>query len=224
MEMNVGLPELLAIIVVLVVAAESWQVRHEGACLVLKEFRIEEKPANGEFIYILGRRSGILAWFLTLFGLQSQTSFSITRDEVVRETVGPWGFDSHYAPMAAVRTSLCGYSRAFGVLVLSMAFYAYGLLSFLVAVTKSNDYVRQSALHDASTTLWTCLVCGTLCYVWYALSKRIVLSVSALGNTKLGISFKRSVIENVGVELGRAMEAVDLINAKLLAKAEKEGL
>src|SRR5438045_2625953 len=102
-----GLPslEVLLSVIVVVVAVEWWRLRHSGPGLVLKEFRIEHEPVNGEFIYILGRRSGILAWFLTLFRLESLTSFSVTRDEIARETVGPWGFDSHYAPIADVCTS-----------------------------------------------------------------------------------------------------------------------
>jgi hypothetical protein len=215
-----GVSELeAALLVILVVAAiEAWRLRHAGPNLVLLEMRVGSDRTAGEFLYILGRRAGIVAWILSLFGLIAQTSFSVTDDDVVRETAGPWGFESCYAPLAEVSASRCSYYRAFWVLVLSLAFYLYGFLTLAVAMSRSNDYQRQAAMAAASGTLWVCLICGTACYVWYALSKRVLISVAARGDVGLGISFKRSIVENVGVELSRTIEAVDLLNSRILAK------
>jgi hypothetical protein len=215
-----GIPALqFALLLILLVAlVEWWRLRHAGPNLVLREFRVGSPEDTGEFLYILGRRSGVLAWVLTLFGLTAQTSFSVTNDEVARETVGPWGFESSYAPLAEISASRCSYYRAFWVLVLSLAFYSYGLVSLVLAMSKSDDYARQSAMASASYTLWGCLVFGTFCYIWYALSKRVLISVVARGDVALGISFKRSLIENVGVELKKAVDAVDLMNARILAR------
>lgn len=114
--------------------------------------------------------------------------------------------------------SRCSYYRAFWVLVLSLAFYLYGLLTLAIAMSRSNDYERQTAMAAASGTLWIGLICGTVCYIWYALSKRVVISVAARGDVSLGISFKRSVVENVGVDLSQTVEAVDLMNSQILLK------
>jgi hypothetical protein len=104
------------------------------------------------------------------------------------------------------------------VLVLSLAFYLYGLIMLFSAMLRSNDYERQRGLAEASYMLWPCLILGTACYIWYALSKRVLISVVARGDVGMGISFKRSIIENVGVELKKAVDAVDLMNARILAK------
>ena len=220
---GIGLSELqfAFLLIVIVAVVETWRLRHAGPNLVLREFRVGTSDTVGEFLYILGRRSGIIAWLLTLFGLQPQTSFSVTDDEVSRETVGPSGFDSRYAPLSEITASRCSYYRAFWVLSLSLAFYLYGLITLVVAMSRSNDVIRQRALSDASDTLWACLICGTACYVWYALSKRVLISVVARGDVGLGISFKRSIVENVGVELKKAMEAVDLMNSRILAKSSE---
>jgi hypothetical protein len=155
---------------------------------------------------------------LTLFGLHPQTSFSVTNDEVARETVGPRGFEYLYAPLAEISSSRCLYYRAFWVLVLSLAFYLYGLITLFSAMVRTNDYERQRGLAEASYMLWPCLILGTASYIWYALSKRVLISVVARGDVGIGISFKRSIIENVGVELKKAIDAVDLMNARILAK------
>jgi hypothetical protein len=218
---GIGMPELQVAFLLILLAAvvESWRLRHAGPNLVLREFRVGSAETTGEFLYILGRRSGIIAWLLTLFGLHARTSFSVTDDEVARETVGPSGFESLYAPLREITASRCSYYRAFWVLVLSLAFYLYGLMTLLLAMFQSDDSQRQRALAAASDTLWPCLILGTACYVWYALSKRVLISVTARGDVSLGISFKRSIIENIGVELKKAVEAVDLMNARILAKS-----
>jgi hypothetical protein len=206
-------------LILLVAVIEWWRLRHAGPNLVLREFRVGSAESTGEFLYILGRRSGIVAWLLVLFGLHAQTSFSVTDDEVARETVGPSGFESLYAPLSEITASRCSYYRAFWVLVLSLAFYLYGLIMLLLAMIQSNDYQRQRALAAASDILWLCLVCGTACYLWYALSKRVLISVTARGDVGLGVSFKRGIIGNVGIELRKAVAAVDLMNARILAKS-----
>jgi len=209
----------IALFALLAVALmEFWRLRRAGPNLVLREFRVGTDSTAGEFLYILGRRSGIVAWVLTLFGLEVQTSLSVTDDEVTLERVGPRGFTYSYAPLAEISASHCSYYRAFGALVLSLAFYAYGLWNLLRNMPAPTDYDRQTQLASASATLWACLILGTVCYVWYALSKRVLISVIANGEVTLGISFKRSVIENLAVELKRSIEAVDLMNRRILAK------
>src|SRR5204863_9125617 len=132
--------------------------RHTVPNLVLREFRVGSPQTTGEFLYILGRRSGVIAWLMTLLGLQAQTSFSVTDDEVVRETVGPSGFESIYAPLREISVSRCSYYRAFWVLLLSLAFYLYGLMTLFAAISGSDDYDRQRALAAASYTLWACAI------------------------------------------------------------------
>jgi hypothetical protein len=215
--------EIVFFMIVAVAAIEAWRVRHVGAKLILRGFKFTP-TGTGEFLYILGRRSGVLGWLLSLFGLQALTGFSATDNEVARETVGPSGFESVYAPLADIAGSKCSYYRAFWVLVLSLAFYAYGLLSLARAISKSDDDERQSAMAGASYTLWGCLLCGTLLYLWYALSKRVVISVWTKGGVSVGISFKRGVVENRTIELKVASEVVDSINGRLLGKKQGSSL
>jgi hypothetical protein len=203
--------------IILVALIELWRLRRSGPAVAIRQFRIEADSPSGEFIYVLGRRTGVIAWVLGLFGLEPQASFSVTRDEVARETVGAFGFESLYAPIVKVSGSNCSYYRAFSVLILSIAFYVFGLMNVLISAANSNDYTQQNALQGSSRWLWISLVCGTLCYGWYVISKRVILTVRAAGPIDLGIAFKPGIIENVGLDLNRAMAAVDLINERLLA-------
>lgn len=210
--------EAFLFLIAIAAGVEWWRLRHTGPRLVLRDFRLTRDDSHREFLYILGRRAGVIAYVLTLFGLHPQTSFSVTTDEVVRETIGPSGFESIYAPLSAISASRCQYYRAFFVLVLSLALYVYGLLSLLSSAFISNDYDRQGALAAASTTAWLCVVVGSLLYLWYALSKRVLISVRVEDGLDVGISFKRSVLENTSVDLVKAMEATDLLNSEILLR------
>jgi hypothetical protein len=211
------LPFLVTLIAI-AAAIEWFRLRHTGPRLVLRQFRISRDKSHGEILYILGRRAGLIAYVLSLFGLHPQTSFSVSTNEVVRETVGPSGFESIYAPLSAISASRCQSYRAFFFLVLSFGIFLYGLLSLLSAAFTSNDYVRQQALDEASTTAWLCAVVGSLLYLWYALSKRVLISVRVEDGLDVGISFKRSVIENASVDLLQAIEAADILNSEILLR------
>src|SRR5262249_6235715 len=128
------------------------------------------------------------------------------------------GFEYLYAPIAEISSSRCVYYRAFLTLVLSLGFYIYGLTTLLSAMLIADDSARQHALEAASSTLWPSLVLGTTCYIWYALSKRILISVVARGSVRIGISCKRGLLGSSGVELKKTIAAVDLMNSRILAK------
>ncbi len=199
---------------------EWWRLRGTGPKLVIREFRTRPDQ-TGEFLYILGRPAGVVSWLLSQVGMHAQTSFSATDDEISREVAGPSGFQTVYAPLREISCSTCSYYRAFLVLALSMASYLCGFGFLALALFKSNN--RRVAMAEISEYLWISAIAGTVFYIWYALSKRVLISVLAHGGFNIGISFKRSVLENVQVELGQAMQAIDLINERLRAFKPGQG-
>lgn len=53
--------------------------------------------------------------------------------------------------------------------------------------------------------------------VYYWLNKKII-SIETFGGMTLGLSFKRSVIENVPVDITLATKAIRIINDKVVGK------
>jgi hypothetical protein len=60
------------------------------------------------------------------------------------------------------------------------------------------------------------LVIGGILLVAYYLSRKIVISIETSGGMVLGLSFKRSVIENVSVDIEQALKAIGILNQKVI--------
>jgi hypothetical protein len=106
---GIGVSELqVAFLLILLVAViEWWRLRHAGPNLVLREFRVGSAETAGEFLYILGRRSGIVAWLLTLFGLHPQTSFSQTTKSLAKPSARVVSSTSTRRSLKSVRHGVC---------------------------------------------------------------------------------------------------------------------
>lgn len=74
---GLGMPELMIIVAVLVfvlvgfglVRRRGRGIRISGRALVLKRFNIDETPTAKAVVDVVGRGSGIIAWFLPLWVL-----------------------------------------------------------------------------------------------------------------------------------------------------------
>jgi hypothetical protein len=56
------------------------------------------------------------------------------------------------------------------------------------------------------------LILGAALITGYAFSKRLILTVETSGGMVVGLAFKRSVIENVAVDIAEVQRAIALIN------------
>jgi len=217
---NVVLFPLLVLIPLL--AFEWRRLKVKCPLLVLREFRIGVPDAGGQIIVIRGRPAGIVAALCSLFSSENTTSLVVTDHEIKVETAGLHGISSEYVPLHNVASSDCAYFRAFYALVAAFLVYAMGGIMFLVTFysTSASDYDRQSDLGNLDALLWTTIVVGTAFYLVYALSKRILIAIETSGGKLIGVAFKRSVVDNVPLELDQARQAVALLNNRLLLTHE----
>jgi hypothetical protein len=216
----------VAILVVLGFVIERRRIRIQGPLLVLREFRLQASCTGGDLITIRGRSAGLLAYLLTFCHLDDTTSFVVTEREIRVETSSLHGVSLEYVPMMAVSSSECTYFRSFFVLIAAFGLFTLASLAFLYTffTSSDSDYGRQVALDHLRGFLWAGLSIGVVLYVVYALSKRILISVETSGGRSLGVAFKRSVIENISIELHQARAAVALLNRTLLAVHEGQRL
>ena len=61
------------------------------------------------------------------------------------------------------------------------------------------------------------IILGIIFLIVYALNKKIMISIETKGSSMMGLSFKRSVIENVAVNIEQAKKAIKLVNEKLIS-------
>jgi hypothetical protein len=173
-----------------------------GPTLVLRKFNV---PASGSGpIEIIGRASGFVAWLLTTLGVDTETTLTVTEREVLFRGTSLSGISYQVVPLQDVSSTHCSYRQPIWLLVLGGVFVASGLFS-------------AAFLRGGTEAFAGGIILGAVCAVVYVLQKKIAISVESSGGIMLGLAFKRSVIENVSVDMRQGMQAIDAINQRVMA-------
>ena len=209
-----GFSSLIWVIAIVVVGGIVWRgrTRHvSGTPIVLTRFRMNEDPAARTVVEIAGRISGILSWILSALQLSPEVEFVVTDSEVILRWANLSGVQHTYVPLGKVTASVCGYQRsalAFGFAVL----FSLGFVMMLLSGFVENN--RNEVGSDMGLAFGFLVLAGISALVYF-LSKRIAISLETMHSH--GVVFKRSVIENVSVDLPQALRAISLINGRILA-------
>lgn len=223
--LNVGVPELIvlalaALFVIAVLSRRSrrdGRIRIPGPALVLRKFNVDELARNGLVVDIEGRASGLLSWLLTVIGLDATTSLKVTVEQVFFDQSSLFGQVHRVVPLPSVSSTLCGYSRRIGYLVLGVLLCIAGIVA---------GSVQQYGIDGVPG--WPFIVVGLLFIIAYFLSKRLAIAVETCGGDLIWVKFKRSIIENVAMDMEKAVMTIQLINRKIVeaqlsAAAAKKG-
>jgi len=206
---GIGMPELIIIAVVGFIliggglARRGGGIRIAGPTLVLRKFNINEDPSSNLLVDVIGRASGITAWLLTAIGFDAETSLKVTGQEVSFKSSSLFGQTHQVVPLPSVSSTHCGYSKPIGYLILGAIILIGGIITGL-------------SQRGGGPLILFGLIIGGIFLVAYYLSKKIVISIETSGGILLGLSFKRSVIENVGVDIEQALKAIMIVNRKVI--------
>lgn len=193
MEQLVPLLTLLLIGSVAAGAASAYKARSFGPLLVLTEFNVD---ASSRTVRIVGRAPGIVAFVLASLGLDTKTTLYASEAEVHFKTASLSGEQIRSTPITQIASIGVGYSKPILLLILGAAFGFFGLVA---AVKAGIGAFVAGAL------------VGAIFVVAYALLKEITISVETTGSLTFGVRFRRSVIENVDVDIDKAKTAMELI-------------
>lgn len=212
---DIGMLELIVIAVVVfmliggvLARRDGGGIRVAGPTLVLRRFEIDEAPSADVLVDIVGRASGITAWLLTVMGFDAETSLRVTGEEVSCRSASLFGQTYQVVPLPSVSSTHCGYSKPIGYLIIGGIFLIGGILS---GVSRGGS----------GGIILTGLVIGGICLAAYYLSKKIVISLETRGGMVLGLAFKRSVIENVSVDIEQALKVIGIVNQKVIESQVK---
>lgn len=204
---NLGYGELLLllpflIIIIFIFSIFSRSRRGAGPTLVLKEFQVYEEPDNGIYVKIVGRASGIVAWILTTMGFDTLTSLIVTNKGISFQSSSLLGETIHIAPLTSIASSFSGFMKPIGYIILGVMFilggFMFGLLGFFFG-----------------------LIIGVVLFYVYSLKKLFIVTIETHGSMKMGLIFKRSVIENVAVDINLVQKAITVINDQILMAQKK---
>ena len=211
---NLGTLELELIIggVVLVLGLLAFRGRGGisivGPTLVLRRFNIDEGASAKVLVDIAGRAEGITAWLLTIVGIDAETSLKVTGKEVSFKSSSLFGQTHQVVPLPSVSSTHCGYSKPIGYLVIGVIFLIGGILTGL------NQY-------NGGLIIIIGVILGATFLLAYYLSKKIVISLETSGGIVMGLSFKRSVIENVSIDMEQALKVIGIVNHEMIKSQVK---
>jgi hypothetical protein len=87
-----------------------------GPALVLKSFQVDSHTGQ---VRILGRAPGLVAWFLSLIGLDATTELMVTPSDIWLRSASFFGEISTLCPIRQVATMRVGYAKHVQYLILA---------------------------------------------------------------------------------------------------------
>ncbi|MDQ7780894.1 MAG: hypothetical protein RDV41_14450 [Planctomycetota bacterium] len=184
-----------------------------GPALVLRKFRVEPGqlalPTTSSLVEIEGRKPGLVGWLLALIGIEAVTSLIITQRDVRFRSGSLFGQLNSMMPMTAVASAHGGYAKPIGYLIAAV------IVAVLAVVFAFNPEIGPIALPVGFG-----IAVGLA--IVYALEKRMALFVESSGGATFGLVFKRSVIEDVPVDIAKVQVVVDMIRELVIASQVKQ--
>ncbi len=214
-----GIQEIIILIGVLIIIAvassfrRKGNIRFYGPALVLKKFKINQNPISetDEIIAIAGRRPGIITWLLTTMGLDAVDSLIVTGREFRHRTVSLVGQFNEVCPLTSISSVHCAYRRPIWNLIFAGLIIIAGLYAWLDSDGKFFYFLIS-------------LLIALIFIVAYVLLKKILIEIHTRGGLSIGLSFKRSVIENIPVDIEQAKSVINIINNLVLRSQHREVL
>ncbi len=174
-----------------------FQAASFGPPLVLRRYRIDEN--NKLMIDIVGRKSGIGAWLLTSMGLEVETSLRVTRQILYFKSASFFGMTYNTVPLSMIASTHCGYTKSAFLLIAGVLITLFGIFNMRLPLFGV-----------------MAIIVGIAFLVSYWLSKKLTIYIETTGGMVIGLSFRRSIIENVAVDIDQALKATQLINKQVL--------
>ncbi|MDR1406547.1 MAG: hypothetical protein LBJ23_00700 [Tannerella sp.] len=184
------------IIAAIVKAVRRKQVIH----LALTKFVIDPETENQ--VILEGRESGFWNWLLSLVNLSSKYIIHV-RKEYISYANDSWAGNSLLlTPIHKISTTACGYRQSVGLLIFAIVCVVAGLI--------------LAALGLGAGVFILMLVIAAIFFVLFYFSKSFEINIHTIGGAAIGLSFKRSYIENVPVDFEMVKEAILRINELVL--------
>lgn len=152
---------------------------------------LKEKEINLEgpcYIRLVGRKSGLIDWFLTLCGINTTTTLEVYADRIEYSYGSLSGNVLEVIPLSKVSNLLCGRFRPVILLVLAV-------ISFIAAFM----------------TFGLSLIFTIIFAIYYFLKKTTLISIIPNSAAATSVAFKRSLIENKNISDEEAQEIIKLV-------------
>jgi len=173
------------------------------SALATKEFRYSTTPEDGQYVRIVGRKSGLADWLLSRIGIDSTTTLEVHRDHIRFTSSNFSGQITTMIPMHSIANTSTGYFKpVFNLIIGALFIFGAMLLPFAADI-------------DGTTTL-ILVATGMTAIIYYYLHKTLLLSTKDASSFETLLAFKPSVIEGVKIGPEDAANVVAIINKLVL--------
>lgn len=159
--------------------------------LVIKKWHASKLKANqkGNYVHLMGREGGLMAWILSLIGIDPVSEVEIKGDLIKFTNASLAGKETRIIPMRSVTSAYYAYEKPWkNALILGVVLMPLMLSGLLI---------------------------GPL---YYYLNKSLSVGVVEKSGWTGSFSFKRSIIEGENIEEEEAYEVVEIIRSLVEAK------
>ncbi len=201
---------------------------------VLKKFKIyQRKNSTDPLIEIQCRRAGILNFFLSLFKIIDTTFLLCFDDHIEYKSSSIKGGQFTIIPTAAVTGIISGYKRPLALLILSLI-ASIALIALLIPESSSEicklfykffytelfgievDYNLFETKTLTELLVLITIVMFVFFIIQYLTNKMMYIGIQNGSHGTYSISFKRSIIENISINMEKVNQTTLIIRDTVL--------
>lgn len=138
---------------------------------------------------IMARKAGLIAWLLSLIGVDSSFTLYVYRDRIGSLESSLSGRLMTIIPLKALDTYRCGFTKPFIWLLLALG---AGVGAFVLLLKNNNDTYTLLGIILLLFSVWK--------FFEYVLGKCLILEFTTNGGHGISFLCKRSIIEGVKVD------------------------
>ncbi len=188
------------------------------SALVIKDWKADTKPIDGQnnFVRITGREGGLIAWILSLMGIDPTTTILVGLDRIEFSSASLAGTESRLIPLQSICSTYYGYHKPWKAAASIIATFMFFGLSMGSAVAEGGSQ------GGAFTTFMITTAIGIIfALIYYFLNRTLTLGFVEHSGVINGIRFKRSVIENVDINQEQAKDVCIIVQRLIEAKEKR---
>lgn len=188
------------------------------SALVIKAWRADTKPIDDRntFVSITGREGGLIAWLLSLMGVDPTTTIRVGLERVEFTSASLAGTESRMVPLQSVCSTYYGYHKPWKAAASFMALFAF--LGFSFAAPSARSMGDSFSFTTFAVTTGIGVV---LALIYYFLNRTLTLGFVEHSGAVCAIRFKRSVIENVDIDEQQARSVCTIVQRLIEAKEKR---
>ncbi|HLO96268.1 MAG TPA: hypothetical protein VK195_18320 [Burkholderiaceae bacterium] len=190
------------------------------SALVIKAWQADTKPVDdrNNFVSITGREGGLIAWLLSLMGVDPTTTIRVGTERIEFSSASLAGTESRMVPLQSVCSTYYGYHKPWKAASSYVALFAF--LGFSFAGPSAQATGEGFSFTTFAVTTGIGIVIALL---YYFLNRTLTLGFVEHSGAVCGIRFKRSVIENVDINEQQARSVCTIVQ-RLIETKEKRAL